>query len=68
MRKLFDLAQHSGMLYITHDLLLLEEMDEILLLENGNLIERGTATELLGKAGRFAQLVKIQANWMELPD
>ncbi len=68
MRQLFNLVQHSGILYITHDLLHIEEMDEILLLENGNLIDRGTATELLGKAGRFAQLVKIQANWMEMPD
>ena len=68
MRQLFNLAQDSGILYITHDLLHLEEMDEILLIENGKLIERGTAQELTEYQGKFAQLVKMQTNWMTLPD
>ncbi|MRS03564.1 ATP-binding cassette domain-containing protein, partial [bacterium] len=67
-QKLIDLAQQSGILYITHDLLHLDEMDEILIIENGKIVERGTPQELMINPGRFAQLVKLQENWMRSLD
>ena len=43
-------------LLITHRLTGLEEVDEVLVLDHGRVLERGTHTELLTLGGRYAEL------------
>jgi ATP-binding cassette subfamily C protein CydC len=46
----------AGMLVITHDLRWLSEMDEILVMERGRIIERGTYLFLLSQNSQFRKL------------
>ena len=46
----------AGMLVITHDLRWLSEMDEILVMERGRIIERGAYPFLLSQNSRFRKL------------
>ena len=50
-----------GLLWITHEYLFMEKMDEILYMENGKIIERGTHLELMEKNGKYAAAYSIQA-------
>jgi ABC-type transport system involved in Fe-S cluster assembly fused permease/ATPase subunit len=47
-------------LIIAHRLSAVTEADQILVLEQGQIIERGTHTALLRKAGRYAELWETQ--------
>jgi ABC-type multidrug transport system fused ATPase/permease subunit len=49
-----------SLVLITHRLVAMETMDEILVLRTGSVIERGTHAELLVAGGEYAQLWKIQ--------
>jgi len=60
MRSLFQHAEGKGLLLITHDLAWLGAMDEILLLENGRIVERGKLSELQDSNGVFNQLFKVE--------
>jgi ATP-binding cassette subfamily C protein CydC len=62
LNQLFKSNPHAGVLYITHDLLQLEDMDEILLMKDGWIIERGNYSELIRADSIFARLVEIQKN------
>ena len=50
-----------GLLWITHEFLLMEKMDEILYMENGKIIERGTHIGLMEKNGKYAAAYSLQA-------
>ncbi len=53
------LEQHFAgktVVFITHRLINLDKMDSICLLEQGQIIEQGSHTELLSKRGRYYQL------------
>ena len=65
LRQLLNMTPPPGVLYITHDLLSLGEMDEILLLEGGEVVERGAFADLMARGGKFARLVKTQQNFLE---
>lgn len=45
-----------GILAVTHTTAGLEDWDEILVLEAGRIVERGSAAELAAKNGRYAAL------------
>ncbi|MBA4386166.1 MAG: hypothetical protein C0410_15635 [Anaerolinea sp.] len=60
MATLFKLFGEKGLLFITHDFSGLDQMDEILLLQNGSILERGTYHQLDSMGGRFAELKKLQ--------
>lgn len=45
---------------IAHRLSTVMNADQILVIDNGELIERGTHTELVAKGGRYAKLAEIQ--------
>ena len=53
---LLALTRETGTLLITHRLAGLEEVDEVLVLDRGRVLERGTHAELLAIGGRYADL------------
>jgi thiol reductant ABC exporter CydC subunit len=53
-------ARERSLLLITHRLLGLEELDEIVVLDRGHVLERGTHGELLDREGRYAALWREQ--------
>ena len=57
---LFSLVSVHSLLLITHRLVGLEHMDEILVLDHGCILERGTQAELLAGSGLFRQLWDLQ--------
>src|SRR4029077_18742342 len=54
LADLLALTRERAVLLITHRLALLEEMDEVLVLDEGKVIERGTHAELIRIGGRYA--------------
>lgn len=49
-----------SLLFITHRLIRMEKMDQIMLMQNGNIMERGTHHELLKQQGDYAKMVHLQ--------
>jgi ATP-binding cassette, subfamily C, bacterial CydC len=57
---LFGLMENRTVLLITHRLVGLENMDEILVMDEGRLVERGTHSSLLAQAGLYRRLWDLQ--------
>ncbi len=55
-----ELARGRATLQITHRLLAMERMDEILVLDHGRIVERGTHDGLLAMKGLYRQLFDVQ--------
>jgi thiol reductant ABC exporter CydC subunit len=53
---LLGLTEHRSTLLITHRLTGLEHVDEVIVLDGGRVVERGTHDELLVVGGRYASL------------
>lgn len=49
-----------SLLFITHRLIGMENMDQIILMQNGKIMERGTHHELLKQQGNYAKMVHLQ--------
>ena len=68
-KQIFDLVmkrEHGGsIIWVTHRLVNLEQVDEIIFLEHGRILERGTQTQLLALGGRFAEYYEIQNSWLD---
>jgi thiol reductant ABC exporter CydC subunit len=62
---LFALAQNHPLLLITHRLVGLENIDEILVLDHGSIVERGTQAELLANRGMFHRLWLLQNRMLD---
>ncbi|MBN1450224.1 MAG: thiol reductant ABC exporter subunit CydC [Anaerolineales bacterium] len=60
MAQLLALAENKTTLLITHRLIGLEAMDEILVLQAGRIMERGTHTELIARDGLYRQMEVLQ--------
>ncbi len=60
LADLLRLTQDRATLLITHRLAGLQEVDEVLVLDRGRVIERGTHTELLRLDGRYAALWRLE--------
>ncbi len=52
--------QNRATLVITHRLVRMEQMDEILVLERGRIVERGTHAELEARRGTYRRMLDIQ--------
>jgi len=59
---LWPLVEDKSVIYITHRLVGLEKMDEIIVIAKGEIIERGTFSELMTKQGYFYQLKQLEAD------
>jgi ATP-binding cassette subfamily C protein CydC len=60
LEALYQLMQGRTTLLITHRLIAMERMDEILVLEHGRIEERGTHTHLLESCGPYKRLFDLQ--------
>ncbi|WP_406316293.1 thiol reductant ABC exporter subunit CydC [Streptosporangium sp. NBC_01639] len=61
MADLLDATHGHTTLLVTHRLHGLEQVDEIVVLENGSVIQRGTHEELVGTAGYYRDLWRSEA-------
>jgi len=57
---IFSMAQGKSLLLITHRLVGLEHMHEIILLKEGRIIERGTHSDLLTQQGTYWRMFELQ--------
>lgn len=60
--SMHTLMRGKTVVAIAHRLSTLREMDRIIVLEDGKIVEEGTHLGLLRKKGRYAQLFKLQAD------
>jgi ATP-binding cassette subfamily C protein CydC len=61
------LMQGRSVLLITHRLVAMERMDEILVLDRGRVCERGTHEQLLAAGGLYRQMVDLQNGVIQFP-
>ncbi len=66
MDVVLDATRGRTSLLITHRLEGLEDMDEILVLENGEITARGTHTQLLAAGGRYRRMWDLEAGELVL--
>lgn len=58
--ELASMARHHTTLVIAHRLSTIIDADQILVMEQGRIVERGTHVQLLEQAGRYAELWAMQ--------
>lgn len=59
-RHLFQLAKHDTLVLVSHRLTGLEMMDQIIVMEQGVIIESGSFEELMNKEGYFYKMKQIE--------
>ncbi|WP_096200446.1 thiol reductant ABC exporter subunit CydC [Bacillus sp. FJAT-45350] len=62
---LFSRGEDDTMVIISHRLSGLEKMDQIIVMDQGSIIEQGTFSELMEKNGYFYQLKQIEDSYLE---
>ncbi|KAF7816262.1 ABC transporter B family member 25-like [Senna tora] len=65
LSTLKSLAKHRTSVFIAHRLTTAMQCDEIIVLENGRVVEQGSHEVLLSKTGRYAQLWGQQNNTID---
>ncbi len=55
-----SITQGRSLLLITHRLLFMQDMDEILVMQHGEIVERGTHAILLKENGLYARMVRLE--------
>ena len=56
----YGLTRDRAVLVVTHRLVRMEEMDEILVLDEGRIVERGTHQELVRAGGLYYKMLEVQ--------
>jgi ATP-binding cassette subfamily C protein CydC len=64
LEMLFQLTIDRSLLLITHRLVGMENMDEILVLDQGSIIEKGSHTALLTGRGLYQRLWDLQNRFL----
>ena len=65
LAALYQASAGRALLLVTHRLVGLEHMDEILVLHNGRVVERGAHAELLDRRGYYRRLWELQRGWLD---
>ncbi len=60
MEAALALTRDKGVLVVTHRLVGLDVMDEVVVLDKGRVVERGTAAELRAAGGLYARMATLQ--------
>jgi ATP-binding cassette subfamily C protein CydC len=67
LADVFSITAGRAALLITHDLDGLDQADEIVVLDRGRVVERGSHSELMTAGGLYRTLVRARAAWPGLP-
>lgn len=59
LRTIFTTMNEKTLIWITHHLVGAEHMDEIIFMEDGRIVMRGTHTELMNKEPRYMNLYRL---------
>ena len=57
-----ELCKNKTLLVIAHRLKTIADADQILVVSDGEIVERGTHAELMDKNGTYAHMVSLQAS------
>ena len=60
MANLKEVGRDTTTIIIAHRLSTIQDADEIIVLHEGRVVERGTHWELLSRGGRYNDLLKMQ--------
>ena len=60
MANLKEVGKDTTTIIIAHRLSTIQDADEIIVLHEGRVVERGTHWELLSRGGRYNDLLKMQ--------
>ncbi len=60
-RNMLELSEGRTFIVISHRLSVTKDVDRIILLENGEIVESGSHQELINKGGKYAKMWNIQA-------
>jgi ABC-type multidrug transport system fused ATPase/permease subunit len=60
LANLRDVMSGRTAVLISHRVAAIKDADQILVLDQGKLVERGTHTELIGKGGVYSELYRTQ--------
>ena len=65
-QSILELVQDKSLLLISHQLTNLDLMDEIIVLQDGAIVERGTERELTKLKGVYHKMFKLNQNILEV--